>query len=176
MKQLRVVAIIASLFVAACDAGDPASQPQFYVPPDPAARPVAFVEVKRDFGVLGGISLLAVDGQRVRNPAYIAERQQTEATRRAVRRQAWSDGSDTLFLAVPPGERQLGYFYLPGMRLSGFNPFDPPDTLVPVAIEGTLRPGRLYRARAEDGPQAHSYRFWLEDIATGETIASTIIQ
>lgn len=176
MMQLRVVAIIAFLFVSACGPQDPASQPQFYVPPDPATHPVAFVEVKRDFGVLGGISLLFIDDMRLRNPAHVPERQQTEAMRRGVRGQTWSDGSETLFLAVPAGERQLGYFYLPGMKMSSFNPFDPPDTIVPVAIEGTLRPGRFYRARAEDGPQSHSYRFWLEDIRTGETIASTIVQ
>ena len=98
-----------------------------------------------------------------------------EVYQTASRRRAWSDGTETVFLAVPDGQQTLGYWYLPGMTLRGMNPFSPGATIVPVAITAELQNGRFYRANGEEGSAPRSYRVWLENIETGETVASVFV-
>ncbi len=174
--RAQVFAVLVFFLFGACAVEDPMDRPDTFVPPDPGRQAVAYVELKRDFGVLGGMSLLAVDDMHVVNPAYMGEDRVPEVYRRATRSRDWSDGRETIFLAVPVGSHRLGYWFLPGMSVRGMNPFDPGDTIVAVMIEGDLRPNRYYRAHGEETEIRHSYRFWITDINTGQTIASTFVQ
>lgn len=175
MKLGHFAAVLA-IFLAACAAEDPMTRPDTYIPPDPNSQRVAYIEVKRDFGVLGGLTLFTIDAKQVINPAYVAEERRAPEYQRAIRTQAWSNDTETLFLAVPVGEHRLSYLYLPGMSIRDFNPFDPGDTLLLASMNAHLQPGRMYRAHGEEAGSRHSYRFWLQDIRTGETIASSFVQ
>lgn len=171
-----VLAILSAVLLGACAVEDPATRPDTFLPPDPKTRGVAYVEITRDVGVLGAVSLRAVDDLWVLNPAYLSENRVPEAYRRGTRTRNWSDGSETLFVAVPVGTHRLAYWFLPGVQMRDLNIFDPGNTIVPAVIEADLRPNRYYRACGEETSVRRSYRLWLTDIDTGRTVASMLVQ
>jgi hypothetical protein len=174
--RLRKAFLAIILLLSACGELDPAKNPNIFTPPDPEKQSVAFIETRRELGVLGAMQLMAVAGKQALDPAAIDERRLPEVYRNASRRRTWTDGTETVFLAVPVGQQTLGYWYLPGMTLRGMNPFSPGATIVPVALTAELQNGRYYRANGEEGPTSQSYRVWLENIDTGETVASVVIK
>ena len=83
-----------------------------------------------------------------------------------------SDGSEAEFIAVAPGYHSLGYWFLPGMRRSDINIFNPGPTIIPVMVDAQLQPGRLYRAEVEYDGASRNLRLWLRDLRTGEVVGS----
>ncbi|GGE52281.1 hypothetical protein [Actibacterium pelagium] len=174
--SFRNFAILTFFIVSACTTENSDTYKNAFIPPDPKTRKVAYVEMGRDFGVLGGVRLIVIDERQVFNPEFIRNPQIAASYQEAVKEVPFSDDSTAEFLAVPAGDRELGYFFLPGLTWRGMNPFSPGPTFVAFKIVGTLRPNRHYRAFGEEGAARHSYRFWIEDLQTGETIAATSVQ
>ena len=174
MFRTFLFALLAGVLLGcAPDAEDVAKMdPPLYIPPRAEAGGVALVEARRSIGVLGGTTLLMIDDMRVMSKdGFVAKPVQDQLAAGYVTR-TMSDGREAEFIAVAPGYHSLGYWFLPGMRRSDINIFNPGPTIIPVMVDAQLQPGRLYRAEVEYDGASRNLRLWLRDLRTGEVVGS----